>query len=188
MKHFYKGKKNSMRKQNLEAITQAWALWASLPVLWLLTLLLGQTHHPDLWGWQPLNPDSVFAALMHYTFPPVFHRSGCSPFGAWLCLNMSVLCKQCKHSSVASVTQRQPDTTCAVSRSRRRTERWTDLNTKRKLLAAVLRDSKPSLSVFQNLLLSGCGDPLSLCPGLTGESTFTTCVFVCVLLVCVCLS
>lgn len=47
---------------------------------------------------------------------------------------------------------------------------------------------KPSMSVFQNLLFSGCGDTLSLCPGLTGESVFTKyvcmcvglCVFVCV--------
>lgn len=46
---------------------------------------------------------------------------------------------------------------------------------KRKLLAAGVRVSKPSLSVFQNLLLSGCGDTLSLCPGLTGESVFMRC-------------
>lgn len=72
-----------------------------------VTLLLDQTHYPDLWGWQPLKPRSVFAALKHCTFPPFFRRSGWSLFRAWLCLSMSVQYKQCNRSSGASVTQRQ---------------------------------------------------------------------------------
>ena len=76
---------------------------------------------------------------------------------------------------------------CAVSGSRRRAELRAEFTVKRKLLAAGIRVSKPSLSVFQNLLLSGCGDTLSLCPGLTGESVFTRCVCLCVSMrVCVC--
>lgn len=76
-----------------------------------------------------------------------------------------------------------------MSGSSRRAELRAESSVKRKLLAAGIRVSKPSLSVFQNLLLSGCGDTLSLCPGLTGESVFTRCawlcVFVCEFLVCV---
>lgn len=55
-KAFLYGVKTPMRKQDMQAINQGWALRAILAVLWLLTLLLGQTHHPDLWGWQPLQP------------------------------------------------------------------------------------------------------------------------------------
>lgn len=70
-------------------------------------------------------------------------------------------------------------------------ERGSDFNTKRKHLAAVVRVSEPSLSVFQNLLLSGCGDPLPLCPGFTGESVHSVCIHVCetvclLCFVCVC--
>lgn len=177
-----------MRKLNVKAVTQAWALRASLPVLRVLTLLLGQAHHPDLWGWQPLNPHSGFAALMRDTFPPVFFFFFLSKrmFSFWAVTLFKHVCPVqtvqtqlwCFCHSKATLA----DTSCTVRRrrSRRRTERWTDMETKRKLLATELRDSKTFLSVFQNLLLSGCGDPLSLCPGLTGESLFTACVFMCV--------
>lgn len=82
-----------------------------------------------------------------------------------------------------------------MSGSRHRVELRAESSVKRKLLAAGIRVSKPSLSVFQNLLLSGCGDTLSLCPGLTGESVFIRCECACVrdcvylsvwFLVCVC--
>lgn len=62
-----------------------------------------------------------------------------------------------------------------MSGSRRRVELREETSVQRRLLAAGIRVSKPSLSVFQNLLVSGCGDTLSLCPGLTGESVFIRC-------------
>lgn len=187
MKHFCKGEKNSMRKQNLKAITQAWA-WASLPVLWLLTLLLGQTHHPDLWGWQPLNPDSVFAALMHYTFPPVVCRSGCSPFGAWLCLNMSVLWKQCKHSSVASVTQRQhqiqPAPWVEADAGLSAGQTWTQKGSFWQQCSGTLNHPCLSSRIFSFL------DVVTLCrcAQVSRVSLRSQLMYLCVLLVCVCMS